>query len=162
MIGVIADSAEKEVIREFFELFKTPWEFYRRDCRYDIVLSSDVGPFDTSAKLIVIYSGRKTQFDDEQRILIGRHSKAPCFLRYQSNRFPLYGETIAFATKKTCLLTDEDSKECVAFLDESEGRVLVRIGYDLFGEIRSLLTVGQPAANAALPTLELHISFLRD
>ena len=29
MIGVIADPAEHDVVREFFELFKTPWEFYR-------------------------------------------------------------------------------------------------------------------------------------
>ena len=29
MIGVIADPAEHNVVREFFELFKTPWEFYR-------------------------------------------------------------------------------------------------------------------------------------
>ena len=36
MIGVIADSAEQDVVREFFELFKTPWEFYRRDRRYDV------------------------------------------------------------------------------------------------------------------------------
>ena len=40
--------------------------------------------------------------------------------------------------------------------------MLARIGYDLFGEIRTLLTVGQPPANASLPALELHIAFLRD
>jgi peptidoglycan/xylan/chitin deacetylase (PgdA/CDA1 family) len=38
----------------------------------------------------------------------------------------------------------------------------VRIGYDLFGEIHTLLTVGQPAANAAIPALDLHIALLRD
>ena len=30
MIGVIADSADHAVVREFFELFKTPWEFFER------------------------------------------------------------------------------------------------------------------------------------
>src|SRR4029077_8778605 len=59
-------------------------------------------------------------------------------------------------------LTREDSKECAAYLSESQGTVTARIGYDLFAEIRSLLTVGQPAANASLPALELHIAFLRD
>ena len=29
MIGVVAHDAERAVIREFFELFKTPWEFCR-------------------------------------------------------------------------------------------------------------------------------------
>jgi len=60
------------------------------------------------------------------------------------------------------LLVDEDSRECAAYLDEREGRVLARIGYDLFSEIRTLLTVGQPVANASSPALDLHIAFLRD
>ena len=40
--------------------------------------------------------------------------------------------------------------------------MLARIGYDLFGEVRTLLTVGQPPENASIPTLELHIALLRD
>ncbi len=40
--------------------------------------------------------------------------------------------------------------------------MLARIGYDLFSEVRTLLTVGQPPANANMPALELHIAFLRD
>ena len=35
------------------------------------------------------------------------------------------------------------------------------MGFDLFAEIRHLLTVGQPEAFAAIPTLEQHIAFLR-
>ena len=35
------------------------------------------------------------------------------------------------------------------------GRVVWRIGYDLLGEVQSLLTEGQPAAAAATPTLDL-------
>jgi hypothetical protein len=38
----------------------------------------------------------------------------------------------------------------------------VRVGYDLFRETHILLTQGQPAAYAAVPTLELHIALLRD
>ena len=45
---------------------------------------------------------------------------------------------------------------------ESRGRDVARIGYDLFAEIRTLLTVGQPAAYASIPTLDLHIALLRD
>jgi hypothetical protein len=39
--------------------------------------------------------------------------------------------------------------------------VCVRIGYDLFSEIRFLLTRGQPSAQAAIPTLDRHIALLR-
>src|SRR5205823_3614673 len=67
-----------------------------------------------------------------------------------------------FPTQTSQFLTREDSKECAAWLSESDGVVTVRVGYDLFAEIRSLLTVGQPLANASLPALELHIALLRD
>jgi hypothetical protein len=40
-------------------------------------------------------------------------------------------------------------------------RVVRRIGYDLFDEIRYLLTEGQPATKALTPTLDLHIDLLR-
>ena len=40
--------------------------------------------------------------------------------------------------------------------------MVARIGYDLFSEVRTLLTSGQPVANASLPVLDLHIAFLRD
>ena len=37
MIGIIADPAEQEVVREFFELFKTPWEFFRQGRQLDVL-----------------------------------------------------------------------------------------------------------------------------
>jgi hypothetical protein len=50
----------------------------------------------------------------------------------------------------------------VGFLVKTGSRVLARIGYDLFQEIRVLLTEGQPPENASIPTVEMHIKFLRD
>ena len=41
-------------------------------------------------------------------------------------------------------------------------QVVIRVGFDLFKEVRYLLTRGQPAEFASIPTLELHISFLRE
>ena len=38
VIGVIANQSNEGAVREFFELFKTPWEFYRDGVRYDVVL----------------------------------------------------------------------------------------------------------------------------
>ncbi len=67
-----------------------------------------------------------------------------------------------FRRTERALLADEDSRECVAYLDRSGERVLARIGYDLFDEVRILLSVGQPSANANMPALELHIALLRD
>ena len=36
-----------------------------------------------------------------------------------------------------------------------------RVGYDLFAEVRTLLTEGQPASRAATPTLDWHVALLR-
>ena len=40
MIGVIANDSEHAAIAELFDLFKTPWEFYRDERTYDVVLST--------------------------------------------------------------------------------------------------------------------------
>jgi len=162
MIGVIADPSEQDVVREFFELFKTPWEFYRSGRRYDVVLCADHGQLDETAKLVLYYVGRRTRFDSAQKIQTGCHRRHTCILSYQGNRIPICGDTVTFMEKGSGLLTNEESQECAAYLERSRGRVLARIGYDLFREVRMLLTVGQPPANANIPTLDLHIAFLKN
>src|SRR5580693_2831235 len=162
MIGVIADAANHNVVREFFELFKTPWEFYRRDRRYEVLVCSEDSQFDGSANLVLRYAGSKIHLEDEQENQTGCQRRHTCILSYQGNRIPIYGDTITFPGERGGLLTDEDSRQCVAYLDQSKERVLARIGYDLFGEVRTLLTIGQPPANADMPALELHIALLRD
>jgi hypothetical protein len=162
MIGVIADSADQAVVREFFELFKTPWEFCRADRTYDVVLCSGNGRFHGDAKLVAMYQGSETPFDPEQKVQAHCAPGNTHVLSYHENRILIYGNMITFPEMGNGLLVHEDSRECAAYLDEREGRVLARIGYDLFSEIRTLLTTGQPVANAGSPALDLHIAFLRD
>ena len=82
-------------------------------------------------------------------------------LSYRQGRIPIYGDISTFPEKGNALLTVEGSAECVGFLSESCDRLVARIGYDLFSEVRTLLTAGQPLANASLPSLDLHIAFLQ-
>jgi len=162
MIGVIVDPSEQDVVREFFELFKTPWEFYRKDRRYEVVLcAGDDVEVERPAKLILLYSGRKIRFDNAQKIRTGPQRREICILSYQENRIPIYGDNVTFP-EGDGLLTDERTSESAAYLDQSGQRVLARIGYDLFNEVRKLLTLGQPSAHANIPALELHIMLLRD
>ena len=59
MIGVIAKSNDHAVVREFFELFKTPWEFHRNDRRYEVLICAEDADFNkNSAKMAVIYGGK--------------------------------------------------------------------------------------------------------
>ena len=162
MIGVVADPSEHDVVREFFELFKTPWEFYRSDRRYEVLLSAGDDQINGAAKVVLFYAGRKMRFEDEQKIQTGPQRRGACILKYRENRIPIYGDTVRFPEKGNGILTDEDTRESAAYLERSGQGVLARIGYDLFGEVRRLLTVGQPSANASLPALELHIAFLRN
>src|SRR2546426_3048961 len=162
MIGVIANQTEHDVVREFFELFKTPWEFYRSDRRYEVVLCAGDDQFEgTVVNLVIIYAGEKTLFDVEAKIQIDSQRRNTIF-SYKGSRMPIYGDSVIFRHEGMGVLTDEHTGQSTAYLDQSNGRMLARIGYDLFREIRALLTVGQPTANASIPTLDMHIALLRD
>ena len=162
MIGVVAGRAEQDVVCEFFELFKTPWEFCQESRSYDVVLCAGNVEFRGEATLTVCYSSKATHFDAEHRIQPSHYAKGARDLLYEGNRIPIYGESTGFADAANGFLTIADSGEQAAYVRQSLGGVVVRIGYDLFREVRTLLTKGQPAANAPIPTLELHIALLRN
>jgi hypothetical protein len=162
MIGVFADSADHDVVREFFELFKTPWEFFKPDRKYEVLLCAGEFNCDETAKLVLRYSGSKIVFDDQEKLQTRCPRGNTHILSHQGNRIPIYGNCLTFPGIANGILVDEESRECAAYLDESGDRVVARVGYDLFSEIRTLLTSGQPVGNAGIPALDLHIAFLRD
>ena len=162
MIGVIANPADDAVVSEFFQLFKTPWEFYRNDRQYDAVLCTTNTMCDGAvAKLILMYSGHEHPYDTEEKMEIAAHRNNATLL-YNGTRIPIYGSSVSFRQQGTVALVDEEGQQVAIHRRQSGGRVTMRIGYDLFSEIRSLLTTGQPVVHAGTPTLELHIAVLRD
>ena len=158
MIGVLANSDEREVAIEFFELFKTPWEFARSGRHYGVLLIAGDHSVDATADFVVVYSAENTRFDAIQDIRTTPADQAPRFFTFKADRFPIYGRAITFTTESGVLLKEDLTGKCVGHIRERQAR----IGYDLFQEIRILLTEGQPVANASSPTLEVHIAFLRD
>jgi hypothetical protein len=162
MIGVIANPADHPVVSEFFEFFKTPWEFYRSDRLYEVLLCTEDGAFDESAaKLIVVYGGNELRSDSERKIEIASR-RINRFLSYMGVRIPIYGESVTFRGECPDVPVDEESKAPAVQVHRFYGRTVVRIGYDLFTEVRILLTVGQPASNASMPALDLHVAVLRE
>jgi hypothetical protein len=161
MIAVVADASDEPVVREFFELFKTPWEFYRAGKAYDVVLCDGSAKVDgISARLHVVYGSVKTNFEAERNLQV--HSRqAGAELSFLGNRFPVYGDVITF-TSDVDVLKERNSGKAALYLDQTKKGIVARIGYDLFSEIRTLLTKGQPAENSAMPTLDLHVQLLRD
>jgi peptidoglycan/xylan/chitin deacetylase (PgdA/CDA1 family) len=161
MIGVLADEREHSVIREFFELFKTPWEFYRSNSRYDVLICSNAPFQKNSANLVLIYGVGRTTFEQEFRVkILGQRSNT--VLSYKEDPIPIYGDCFTFKGDGPHTLVHEQTGEPAAVEIALPEQTLVRIGFDLFQEIRYLLTRGQPSAQARIPTLEMHIAVIRD
>jgi hypothetical protein len=156
VIGVAVDAADLAVVREFFELFKTPWEVAVPGHRYPAVLST-IGRFEGfDSPVVFAYGSAHQPLDDEMHVSLDcQHSgEVVC----GAHRMPIYGRVALFEGEARGLTVRGKSVQYEARLAT---RVVRRIGYDLFQEVRHLLTVGQPASHALIPTLDLHIEMLR-
>jgi len=156
MIGVIANKDEHSTVVEFFELFKTPWEFWRPGTQYDVLLCSNSTVPENDARLLLLYGSQRQAFEKYPSL---KTSCAPGhnFALFRNERIPIYGN---------CLLLEGLQNEVLVHKGTSsiapDAQLVVRLGFDLFEEVYYLLTKGQPAELANVPTLELHISLLRE
>lgn len=163
MIGVVSNPGEEGLVREFFELFKTPWEFYRPNEQYDVVLLAreDATAQGVTAGLIVVYAGKETRFDREKKIKVAS-CRSGGMASYKGSRFPIYGDVVTFLDEDQDFLREEQFRQPAGVREHSCGTNLARVGYDLFRELRTLLAGSQPPEHADIPTVELHITLLRD
>jgi len=160
MIGVMAPAAQRHVIREFFNLFKTPWEFHRPGTDYEILICSDSHPADNSAPLVLIYGYKEGSFDSEIGIQL-RPQVGMSLLCFEEDRIPIYRNcSILSGLGRTILRTEDGESAALEFA--STDRVCVRLGFDLFAEVEYLLERGQPLEHARIPTLDLQIALLRE
>jgi hypothetical protein len=162
MIGVLCKESEKEVAREFFELFKTPWEFFDEGQSYEVILCTrDNANSELKAKLIIICSSTSIQFDDGRDVSLSKVTSNQ-LIDVSGIKLPIYGNLARFHCQGTPLIYDQnDSAPVVVEFIEPHGKIL-RVGYDLFHEIAFLLSEGQPTDKAQIPTLESHIALLRE
>ncbi|PYX52279.1 MAG: hypothetical protein DMG76_29785 [Acidobacteria bacterium] len=161
MIAVIAKAGQSAWVGEFFQLFKTPWEFYRPGRAYDVVVATASEIPEVDARLFVI-CGADLKNTDARHGVLARSRHRGGLLNYGVFKLPVYGEVLTFEPRGTAV-------PCVAAGGEAAGlriRVaeasVVRLGYDLFAEVGVLLSAGQPLEYAHVPTLDLHIMMLRE
>jgi hypothetical protein len=162
VIGIIIRPEEEAIAREFFELFKTPWEVFQKERRYDVVLcTTDHVPSEIAADLLLIYSGHDIGFDTDHN-LAPQSAPSGSAITGRTKQIPIYGDLTVFAASND----DRLVVEALALPIFWRGRIgsgdCVRIGYDLFEEVRLVLLEGQPSDNAMYPTVDLHIDVLRD
>lgn len=161
MIGVVANEAEHRVVVEFFELFKTPWEFHRPGAHYDILICSNSMVPKNNARLLFLYGAQRQAFEECRSIRTSSASRHN-FLSFRGERMPIYGSCLLFNSPGNEVVIHERTKSAAAVSVASDNQMVVRLGFDLFQEVRHLLTQGQPAEFASIPTLDLHISLLRE
>jgi hypothetical protein len=161
MIGVCCRENEKDVVREFFELFKTPWQFYEEEKSYEVVLAttSEIPP--VNAKLLVI-AGSDEKEGDRRLNIVGNSQLRNILVSCNGIQVPIYGNISTFKKFGTTLLYASSDSDIVGLKVETPASKIIRLGYDFFEEIAFLLSIGQPKENAQFPTLDIHISMLRN
>ena len=161
MIGVYCDESERMVVQEFFELFKTPWEFIDSSAAYDVVVSTQYEMPEVIANLIIIYSSSPVLFDAAEKI--ATHPTVRKNLTdHKETFFPVYCDLLSFQGCMTPLIYSEPGSDVVAIEILRHQEKVIRVGFDLFREVAFLLSDGQPVENALFPTLESHISIMRN
>ncbi len=161
MIGVIASETEHAVVREFFELFKTPWEFHRPGASYDVLICAHGSVPENNATLLLLYGAQRQPFEESRGL------KTSCisgqdFVSFRGQRIPIYGSCLLFDSVDSELLVHGSTNRSAALQLTKDTQLIVRLGFDLFSEVRHLLTEGQPVELANIPTIELHISLIRE
>jgi hypothetical protein len=160
VIGVVAKENQRQVVEEFFELFKTPWEPFCAEHEYDVVVvTADQVPA-VNARLILIYSADEREFDGTAACT-ETTSHACGVLEYEGAVVPVYGKLRTFPHSLRTVSRLESRSGTAAVAREAGESRTIRVGFDLFEEVRTLLTLGQPVEQAAVPTLDLHIAMLR-
>ena len=159
MIGVVADPFDLEVVEEFFQLFKTPWELAVPGKSYRVVLSASESRAAVDARVMLVYGAAQRPIDDE----VGNTAiriRGPIDVTLDGERVPLYNDVSVFeGDTLDGFLTSPRGN--ITYRHQQQRRTIWRIGYDLFQEVRILVSKGQPVVNAHVPTLELHITALR-
>jgi len=161
MIGVVAPLSAVPVVREFFELFKTPWQMHSPGCRCDVLLCFDSEVPASEARLVLVFGPQEQPVDRTEGWTLGP-VRDGLVLSRGSDRLPLYSACRTFRDAESSTLVEESSTEIAALEKRCGEQKVVRIGYDLTAEVRYLLTQGQPRTFARIPTLDLHIAFVRE
>src|SRR5262249_27772963 len=143
MIGVIARTSHHEAVREFFELFKTPWEFYSVGKPYTVIVDAEGATPSPAADVVFVYGSQPTEFDRERGWQPRTTHRSP-MLSWNGQEMPLYRAVATLPPDGTASqLVLEPSAQTVARVVRDGRRTVIRVGYDLFEEVRHLLTHGQ-------------------
>jgi len=162
VIGVICADSEKPAVREFFQLFKTPWVFWEPggSCDVLVLTSAAALPESFTARLMIAF-GASERRDDASLGISPRSRMHDGVLEVDNLRLPLYRGALTLAGDATILGRSASSGAALIVERVTGSSRTIRCGYDLFSEVEFLLSAGQPRERADTPTLDLHIALMR-
>jgi hypothetical protein len=160
VIGIIPAVGYLPTVREFFELFKTPWEVCQPGRRYDVVVAPAGRVADVAARVLVVYGAEPASVDATCGIVRGAPRDGGS-MDVDGRPVPLYGRVCSFVEASAGAPCVRSRDGVLGLVVPTDRGVIVRLGYDLFAEARALLMNGQPVEHAATPTLDIHIGLLR-
>jgi hypothetical protein len=109
--------------------------------------------------LLIAFGSEGTPHDGRNGITI-RSREERRNIEWEGAKIPIYGQLATFENQPIPFLsTGGDS---VSHYPALSGCGFLRVGYDLFDEVRFLLRKGQPVDRAQVPTLDIHIDMLRN
>jgi hypothetical protein len=162
LIGVACESREEPAVREFFELFKTPWELLDPGHSYDAIIVSGNQPVPTGANArIVVCLENGIEDGDAGDDLVVRRRAAPAVVTIDETTLPLFCSAAEVRGPGRVRGRFAEDSSPMVLEHEHDGVPVISCGYSLFAEVELLLTRGQPIEHAAAPTLDLHIDLLR-
>ena len=161
MIGVASSPEYREAASEFFELFKTAWEFYRSGEEYDAVICCGVNPPDVRANLVIVYSADELNFDRQHQLYVRRQNLGDA-ASYRGWFLPVYSGLASIEKGRDPIQAKTRFSLAREVEVEVGAQLFVRVGYNLFSEVHHLLCNGQPVQFASVPSIEIHITILRD
>jgi hypothetical protein len=159
MIGVIAKQNQAAIVEEFFELFKTPWEFCRPGRFYEVVVATTDETHDPPPSLLITYRAERKKHDPNSVVADGSHPGG--MVIGTDGPLPLYGNLLTFKAGQSATVCLTADVGVVGIRSDTGRTAVMRLGYDLFEEVRYLLSIGQPVENAHIAALDLHIALLR-
>jgi len=156
---VICSEKEKAAAKEFFERFKTPWEFFEDGVSYDVLIRTTDGQNGASAPLSIIFSPGLLSADT----IPTNPSTASPDIRIETGdiQIPIYGGVCVLEESGNVIARIRGTDEAAGIESSHNGSRIIRMGYNLLVEVQFLISQGQPSKNAAFPALDLHVSLLR-
>src|SRR4051812_26368606 len=104
MIGVMCREGQRPVVEEFFELFKTPWEFCLTGKAYDVVVLTRVAPTRPDARLVIVCGQQVQPWDVHQVTALSPAQPVP-LLKHGDRMFPVYRGIARVASSSKSIVT---------------------------------------------------------